>query len=137
MRNTRFIALTFLMLAACGPPVGDPSQEIMENSNGVVGKAVPLKTSPSLKSGSLVDASQAWLGSGWKEIDAAFCKSMMANELTPISAFELDDYSVVSKDQKTYQAYTFRICALQLENPKTISALGFVASATKPTPIKP
>jgi hypothetical protein len=123
-----------LALTACGPPMGDPSHEIIETSKGVVGKLVSLKTTPSLKSGSLADASQAWQSSGWAKVNAERCKDVALPEAQPLEAYEIKITGYAPENMPTYN---LRLCATQLTAPKRVVAIGFVVSSEKSPPFKP
>ena len=133
MKSTIFTTLALIALTACGQPMGDPSSEIMETSKGVVGKMVTLKTTPSLKSGSLIDAAREWRAMGWSKVVADACKDVDLPFGQPIEAYEVLLPGVASQNVPTYN---LRICATQLSNPKAISAIGYVVSTQKAEQIK-
>jgi hypothetical protein len=126
-----FLALT---LAACGPPMGDPSHEIIEASKGVVGKLVPLKTSPSLKSGSLADAARDWQSTGWKKVTSETCKDIDLPEAQSLEAYEI---KITGYAPDNIPTYNLRLCATQLNGPKRIAATGYVVSTEKAAMPKP
>ncbi len=132
----RFFTPTFflLALAACGQPVGDPSHEIIETSDGVVGRLVTLKTTPSLKSGSLADAAQLWQSLGWEKVASDTCKGIGLPAGSPIEAYQIkfDGYAPEKISRRT-----LRLCAIQLTDPKRIAAIGLVVSSEQAQPIKP
>jgi hypothetical protein len=131
----RIAALALFALTACGPPAGtDFASEIMGSSKGVVGKQVPLKTSASLKSNSLADASRLWSDLGWQKVSSEVCKSVSPSDWVNVEAF---DFQGVVPEPKQDQSYSLRICATQLADPKRIAAIGFVVSSQKIEPYKP
>jgi hypothetical protein len=132
----RLLAATFtlLALAACGQPVGDPSYEIIETSGGVVGRLVTLKTTPSLKSGSLADAAQHWQSLGWAKVASDPCKEIGWPAGSPIEAYQIKIGGYAPEKTPTR---TLRICATQLSGPKRIAAIGLVVSSEQAQPIKP
>jgi hypothetical protein len=133
----RRLAFTFLALTACAAPVSnDVALEIMDASSGNSGEKVALKTSASLKSGSLSDASELWLGFGWQKVNSGICKDVAPSDWRDVRAF---DYTFFVSETKSnlFYAYNLRICATQLSNPKRIAAIGFVESSQKMEPLKP
>jgi hypothetical protein len=131
----RIAALALLALSACGPPAGtDVASEIMDASKGVVGKQVPLKTSASLKSNSLPDASRLWSDLRWQKVSADVCKGVALSDWENVEAF---DFQGAIVEPKQDQSYSLRICATQLADPKRIAAIGFVVSSQKIEPYKP
>jgi hypothetical protein len=134
MNRATSALLLALALAACGPPVGDPSHEIIETSKGVVGKLVSLKTTPSLKSGSLADAARDWQSSGWAKVNAERCKDVAVPEAQPLEAYEIKITGYAPENMPTYN---LRLCATQLTAPKRVVAIGFVVSSEKSPPFKP
>jgi hypothetical protein len=131
----RFITISFLALAACGTPASnDVLYEITDASNGIVAKTVVLKTSASLKSGSLSDASELWLGNSFRKTEGHRCKDVAPSDWRDVVAFDIEGAIVEAKANKSYN---LRICATQLSNPKRIGAIGFVVSSQKLEPMKP
>jgi hypothetical protein len=132
----RFFTATFflLALAACGQPVGDPSHEIIETSGGVVGRLVTLKTTPSLKSGSLGDAAQQWQALGWKKVASDTCKEIGLPAGAPIEAYQIN---INGYAPEKIPKRTLRLCATQLSGPKRIAAIGLVVFSAQAQPIKP
>jgi hypothetical protein len=56
MKIWRYSLALFLALIACGAPADDIVLKIVGTGSPVIGKVVALKTSSSLKSGSITDA---------------------------------------------------------------------------------
>jgi hypothetical protein len=134
MKAKLALAIALLALSGCGTPAGDIVAEIMDAGRPVIGKQIILKTSPSLKSGSLGDASEIWFASGWKQGQPALCKEIAPQEWTKAEAFTTEYwYSDKSKDQ----IYDILLCATQLNDPKRVGAIGVVTASRKPEPIKP
>jgi hypothetical protein len=135
MKTHALIAtLTLLTLTACGAPAGDPSHEIIETSKGVVGRLVTLKTTPSLKSGSVVDAAREWQSTGWGKVDAERCKDVILPVGQPVEAYKIviDGYA-----PDKIPTRHLRLCATRLSGPKAIAAIGYVVSTEVAQPIKP
>jgi hypothetical protein len=132
----RFFTAPFILLslAACGQPAGDPSYEIIEASGGVVGRLVTLKTTPSLKSGSLADAAQQWQSLGWEKMASDTCKEIGLPAGSPLEAYQIKINGYAPEKTPTR---TVRICATQLSGPKRIAAIGLVVSSEQAQPIKP
>jgi hypothetical protein len=131
----RIAALALLALSACGAPTGtDVASEIMDASKGVIGKQVPLKTSASLKSNSLADASRFWSDLGWQKVSSDVCKGVAPSDWENVEVFEFLGANVEPKQD---QSHNLRICATQLTNPKRIAAIGLVVSSQKVEPYKP
>ena len=130
------IAIFFVLaLVSCTAPITeDVAGEIVATAKTVIGKPVLLKTSLSLKAGSLSDAADIWVNSGWAAVDAVVCKDAAPLEWGKVDAFELRDTNF---DLKTGQLYTLRICATQLSNPKRVAAIGVIVSSQKSEPYKP
>jgi hypothetical protein len=128
MKPASFALFLGLALSACGPPVGEPSHEIIETSEGVVGKLVSLKTSPGLKSGSLVDAGQAWQSSGWAKVNAERCKDAELPQEQSLEGYEIQ---IIGYAPDNIPTYNLRLCATQLTAPKRVGAIGFVVSTQK------
>jgi hypothetical protein len=124
---------TLLALAACGQPVGDPSFEIIETSGGVVGRLVTLKTTPSLKSGSLAVATRQWQSLGWEKVASDTCKAIGLPAGSPIEAYQIkiDGYA-----PEKIPTRTLRLCATQLSGPKRVAAIGLVVSSEQAQPIR-
>jgi hypothetical protein len=134
MNRATAALLLGLALAACGPPMGDPSHEIIETSKGVVGKLVSLKTSPSLKSGSLADAAREWQSWGWKKVASETCKDIDLPEAQSLEAYEI---KITGYAPENIPTYNLRLCATQLTASKRVAAIGFVVSTEKTPPFKP
>jgi hypothetical protein len=134
MNRATAALLLVLALAACGPPMGDPSHEIIETSKGVVGKLVPLKTSPSLKSGSLADAAMEWQSWGWKKVASETCKDIDLPEAQSLEAYEI---KITGYAPENIPTYNLRLCATQLNGPKRVAAIGYVVSTEKAAMPKP
>lgn len=135
MQRARIIlAFALLALAACGPPAGDPSHEILEASKGRIGVMVKLKSTPSLKNGSLSDAAQVWQSLGWQKIAAEVCKGEAKQGEQMMEAYErvVDGYA-----PEKIPTCIVRICVSQLSHSKRIAALGYVLSARVAQPPKP
>ena len=135
MKPASVFVFTLLVLTACGTPASnDVVLEIMDAAKETVGKPVALKTSASLKSASLDDASRVWFVYGWQEANGALCKGKAPSDWPDVAAF---DYVGAMTDLKQNKAYNLRICATQLTNPKRIGAIGFIVSSQKIEPIVP
>jgi hypothetical protein len=131
----RILALALFALTACGVPAqNDVAYEIMNASHGVVGKQVNLKTSASLKSNSLEDASRFWSDLGWQKVRSNVCKGVAPSDWEDLQAF---DFQGAIVDPKQNQSYNLRICATQVAHPKGVSAIGFVVSSQKVDTYKP
>jgi hypothetical protein len=134
MKIWRYSLVLFLGLTACGAPSDDIVLEIAGTRSPVIGKVVVLKTSSSLKSGSLAHASEIWVGGGWSRADAALCKPYAPADWQNTQAFTRE-FWLSDKDKN--QIYNILLCASQLDNPKRIGAIGVVTASRKPEPIKP
>jgi hypothetical protein len=133
--KTWYWGLGLLMtVSACGAPADDIAQEIIAPRSPVTGKVVALKTSLSLKSGSLTDASQIWLVGGWTRGDAALCKPYAPEGWQTTEAYTRELYYL---EKEKEQVYDLLLCASQLSDPKRIGAIGVVTASRKPDPIKP
>jgi hypothetical protein len=100
--------VSLLALTACGAPLGDPSHEIIETSKGVVENMVTLKTTPSIKSGSLADAARDWQSFGWAKVNATSCKKKVLLDNQSIEAYDIKITGYAPDNVPTYH---LRLCA--------------------------
>jgi hypothetical protein len=134
MKRALLIILNVLALTACGAPADDPGGEIIETSKGVVGKLVTVKSTPSLKSGSLAEAAQRWQTNGWKRVRSDSCKDIALLEGQAVEAYEIKFEGYAAEKIPTRR---LRLCAAQLDAPKRIAAIGLIVSSEQAQPIKP
>jgi hypothetical protein len=123
-----------LVVQACGVPSTDPGAEILDQSKGVVGKIVTLKTSPTLKSGSLSQAISEWKAMGWTQSDLGPCKALGL----PIGVDEIAlEKTIEGYAPENLPSYRLRLCASQVYSPKSIAVVGYVVSTHKTFAPKP
>jgi uncharacterized membrane protein len=135
MKTHATLALFLLALTACGAPAStDIALEILERGDAAIGNGVVLKTSPSLKSGSLHQASEIWLRDGWVRVDSNECKSIVPKNWESSVAFT---FTIAITDKEGTLLYTSLLCATQFDNPKRIAAIGVAKTPRKADPIKP
>lgn len=121
-------------LPACQAAIGDPAAEILEKSGGVIGRIVTLKTTPSLKRGSLEDAARDWQAIGWKKVNPQRCKDVALPTASAVEAYEI---AIIGYAPENLPTRHLRLCAAQLFAPKVIAAVGFVVSTQKAETSKP